>query len=105
MTIEQAIRNSFSFPINGDLVETIAIERGLTPGEVFDREVSLSKEFRLTKADIICRTLLAPNVSEGGVSISWSDRRLFLGMANAVYSEYGEPLVQELTPTVETLDW
>lgn len=101
-----ALLNSLSFPLTLPQVEVIAVGRGLDLEGEFTPQVAKSKAFLLSKADAMKLAILAPNVSEGGVSISYSDRKLMMSLANAIYSKFGEPLITESNPTVEFLkDW
>ena len=81
-------------------VEVIATERNLDLSAAFDQNVAKSPAFQLSKADMIRNIITMPNVSEGGVSISITDRRTLIGLANGIYSKYGEPLIKEENPTV-----
>ena len=95
-----ALLNAFSFPMSKEQAEVIAIERGLDAGAEFDVEIGRSSAFMLSKADMIRNIVTMPNVSEGGVSISISDRKTLIGLANGIYSKYGEPLIKDENPTV-----
>lgn len=106
MKIVTALLNSLSFPLTIPQVEVIAVSRELDLESEYTTEVAKSREFLLSKADAMKLMILAPNVSEGGVSISYSDRKLMMSLANAIYSKYGEPLISEDNPTVEFMhDW
>lgn len=83
----------------------VSIERGLNLADEFSASVAKSMEFNLCKADLIRLIVTMPNISEGGVSISFSDRNAMIGIANNIYSKYNEPLIAALNPTVELLDW
>lgn len=82
----------------------VAISRGAYCDDEFTASIATSMEFNLAKADLFKSLVLMPNVSEGGVSISISDRRSLIGLANAIYRKYGEPLIEELHPMVEYID-
>lgn len=105
MTIREALRNSFPFAVKDGQLDVIAISRGLVLDDVFDPFVASSKPFDLAKADVIKTIVMTPNISEGGVSISFSDKATMISMANTIYGAYGEPLLCLETPTVKPLDW
>lgn len=105
MTIREALRNSFPFPVKDGQLEVIAISRGLVLDGEFDPFIATSKPFGLAKADVIKTIVMAPNVSEGGVSISFNDKSSLISIANGIYGKYGEPLLGLEAPTVIPLDW
>lgn len=105
MTIREALFNSVSFSVSHEQAEVIAITRGLDVDDDFTSAVANSREFLLSKADMIRLVITQPNISEGGVSISFTDRKSLIGIANAIYRSYGESVIGEAEPTVEFLDW
>ena len=105
MTVREALRYSFPFAVKESQLEIIAISRELGLYDEFDASVASSKAFNLAKADIIKTVVMAPNMSEGGVSISFNDKSYLISIANGIYGMYGEPLFGQETPTVKPLDW
>ena len=105
MTVREALRNSFPFSVKDMHLDVIAISRGLVLDDVFDPFVATSKPFDLAYADVIKTVVMTPNISEGGVSISFSDKSDMISIANSIYGKYGEPLLRLETPTVKPLDW
>lgn len=105
MTVREALRNSFPFSVKDMQLDVIAISRGLVLDDVFDPFVATSKPFDLAYADVIKTVVMTPNISEGGVSISFSDKSDMISIANSIYGKYGEPLLRLETPTVKPLDW
>lgn len=105
MTVREALRSSFPFAISDRLLDVVAVSRLLCMEDCFDAVVSNSEAFNLAKADIIKSIVMSPNVSEGGVSISFSDKATLISIANSIYGAYGEPLLGQETPTVKPLDW
>ena len=101
MDVKSALLHSVSFPLSECQIEVIATRRDLESGDEFSSEVGRSPAFLLAKADMIRTIVTAPNISEGGVSISISDRRALIGMANSIYSRYEpESIILEQCPTV-----
>lgn len=105
MTIREALRNSFPFAISNGQIELISAARCLNADDDFNSSIATSREFELAKADIIKMVVMSPNVSEGGVSISFADRSAMISIANEIYGKYGEPLFGHAIPTVRALDW
>lgn len=105
MTIREALRNSFPFAISNGQIELILATRCLSADDEFYSSVATSREFELAKADIIKMAIMSPNVSEGGVSISFADRSAMIAVANEIYQRYGEPIFGLAIPTVTALDW
>ena len=105
MTIREALRNSFPFAVSNGTIDVIAVARDLDIDGEFDSSVASSRAYELSKADIIKSVAMSPNVSEGGVSISFSDRQSMISIANEIYGRYGEALFGQTTPTVRALDW
>lgn len=103
MDILTAIRNSVSFPLEDNQVEVIAVKRGLDTNLEYSKDVALSKEFELVYADVLRLIVTQPNVSEGGVSISVSDKATLVSIANRVYGKYDEPIIQDTMPIVEPI--
>ena len=105
MTIREALRSCFPFSVSNTQLDVIAISRGIDIEDVFDSYVAQSKPFELAKADVVRCAVMSPNVSEGGVSISFGDKVDMIAIANRIYEKYGEPLLGRETPSVKPLDW
>ncbi len=104
MDVKTALLNSVSFPLSAAQVEVAAVKRGLDYGSQYTRETANSEAYELTYADCLRLLITQPNVSEGGVSISMSDRTTLVAMANSIYGKYGERLILEQNPTVEPIE-
>lgn len=105
MTVREALRRSFPFVVRDSQLDVIAISRGLDLDNEFDQFAASSKPFELAYADVIKSAVMTPNISEGGVSISFNDKSSMISIANGIYGKYGEPLFGQETPTVRPLDW
>lgn len=105
MTIREALRNSFPFAVGQGQLDVIAISRGLSLDDEFDSHVAVSRSFELCKADVIKTVVMTPNLSEGGVSISFTDRDSMISIANSIYGKYGEPIFGQDLKTVKPLNW
>ena len=101
MDVREALLNSMPFAISPSQVEVIGIERDIDLDEGFYPETKDSVGYQLAKADMIRIFVMTPNVSEGGVSISITDRQRLIGIANAIYGKYEpESIILEEHPKV-----
>lgn len=77
--------NAYPIPLR-TLVET-AERRNISLTADATQEGLQSKNFRLAKADLLLWLSLAPNISQGGQSFSFTDeqRKDFKRQANAIY--------------------
>ncbi len=90
MTILEALKSKVKYPLSEDFFQSVLIERGLSGGNVFNEEVATGKAFRLCRADCYIGQVDAPQIQEGSVAISLTDKSNFITLANAIYREYGE---------------
>lgn len=91
-TIFDSLKSVSAYPIPRRTLEDIAGERGLSVADEVTPEIREAREFRLAKADLMRWLATAPNVSQGGISYTFtdSDRVGFRKRASAIYQEYGE---------------
>lgn len=107
MDVRTALKLSISFPLASGQVEVIATKRGFTEtmlAEEFTTKIANSRSYELTYADSLKMLVTHPNVSEGGVSISISDRESLIAIANDIYRKYNEPIIQEEHPAVYPIE-
>lgn len=78
------------YPVPASVIQGAAIKNGLDIESELDREVMLSKEYNLCRADILSWLSYAPNISQGGQSYSFSEdqRRQFQYEAESIRCEY-----------------
>lgn len=101
MDVRTALKSTVLFSLTDGQVGVIAEDRELDLDAQYTKAVGQTKGFQLAKADMIRAIVTAPNVSEGGVSISIDDRKTLIGIANGIYAKYEpESLIHEATPTV-----
>lgn len=98
MTNLEALRADILYPIADVKLGKALIDRGVSP--TGDYSLLLKSEVELSRADIYTKLLTAPNVSEGGVSISISDKTVIMKAAASIYLKYGEPDPFGIMPTV-----
>jgi hypothetical protein len=89
MTILEAIKESVGYPISDNRAQMTLIKRGLTGSNEANQDVLNSREFELATADLMMWLITAANVSEGGYSISVSDKKTLKDIASGIYSKYG----------------
>lgn len=82
--------NAYPIPLR-TFVET-AERRNISLTADATQEGLQSKNFRLAIADLLLWLSLAPNISQGGQSFSFTDeqRKDFKRQATSIYDEYGE---------------
>lgn len=93
MTIRESLRQINLYPIPDNVVDNYCSEHGITSTDEVTTEIRKSRDYRLTKADLYKWLAFAPTtVSQGGVtfSISESDKKRFIDIANKIYGENDE---------------
>lgn len=90
MTILEAIKQSVGYPVNDTRAEMTLVKRGLVKTDEATQSVLNSKAFELATADLMFWLLTAPNISEGGYSISITDKKSLKDIASGIYSRWGE---------------
>lgn len=90
-TIKQALKGVTNYPVQDDTLQGIALCRGLSLESEATAEVLNSESYALATADIYSWLAIAPNVSEGGVSFSFTQREkeTFRSVARSIYQTYG----------------
>lgn len=85
MTYLEAIKARLNYPLS-DNAFTLALEdRGLTSTGTYVK----GEAFDLAYADTITSLVTAPDVKEGGYSLSLSDKATLIKLANGIYAKYG----------------
>lgn len=91
-TVLEALKSITAYPVPlRTLVET-AERRGLSLTDEATQETLKGKAFNLSKADTLLWLSLAPNVTQGGQSYSFSDeqRTQFRNEAQRLFNEFEE---------------
>lgn len=96
-TISESLKGINSYPIPSKTILGVTLRRGLVDSAEVTRAIMLSKGYRLAEADLFKWLSKAPVVSEGGVSFSFSqkERESFTKEADSIYSEFGEPTIND----------
>lgn len=92
MTVLDSLRASSAYPVPQEVVETIVAARGLQPDATLSPDLARSPAYRLAKADLLTWLSGAPDVSQEGISYSFTDeqRKGFRGRAAAIYDDCGD---------------
>lgn len=98
-TILEALKGVNSYPIPlRTLVET-AERRGLKLTDSATQKALKGKCFRLATADLLLWLSLAPNITQGGQSYSFTDeqRKQFRNQAQDIFDEFDDDLAPKAT--------
>jgi hypothetical protein len=103
MTNFEVLKAKLIFPVSDNAITLALLERGISISGITGEDtysVSNKQAVDLAHADLIVNLIAAPNISEGGYSISLSDKQSLLKLAGSIYTKYGvaNPL-SSLKPT------
>lgn len=85
MTYLEAIRGKLGYPLSENAFTLALLDRGLTAGDTYAK----GQAFDLAYADAITTLITVPNVTEGGYSVSLTDKKTLLDLAGGIYKKYG----------------
>lgn len=90
MTVLEYLGSQTGYPVPQTTLEAICLKRGIQPNTTFSAETDAIK---LAKADMWVWLVQAPNVSQGGISYSFteSEKATFKAWSKAIYTELGQP--------------
>lgn len=97
-TVREALTDEILYWMPEGKIENKMIARGLNGDDNYTKEVAASKEYRGCFADCLVALLQSVSFSESDKSISaLSDetKKRLLKIANSIYSDIGEPLVED----------
>lgn len=91
-TILESLKGVNAYPVPLRTIVEIAERRGLSLTSEATQAVLRGKDYKLATADLLLWLSLAPNISQGGQSYSFTDeqRQQFRNRANALFDEFGE---------------
>lgn len=91
-TILESLKGVNAYPVPLRTLVEIAERRGLSLTSEATKAVLRGKDYKLATADLLLWLSLAPNISQGGQSYSFTDeqRQQFRNRANALFDEFGE---------------
>lgn len=92
MTVIDALKSVTNYPIPTATLNRIAVARDLEPTSEMNAARFKESKYRLAEADTMIWISNAPSFSEGGVSISYSERDkvAMRSTAQMTYNEFGE---------------
>lgn len=88
-TLLDTLRGINAYPIPLRTIDEVATQRGVTLTDEATAEALKDGSYRLAKADLLLWLALAPNVTQGGQSFSFTDeqRKQLRQQAYAIYNE------------------
>lgn len=86
MTNLEAIKAAVNYPIEDNQAELALTDHSLTTTDTY---TVLTQAFDLAKADILFMLASSGSISEGGYSISMTDKTAMLNVARGIYVKYG----------------
>ena len=91
MTISESLKSINDYPIPPYVLKKTAIKNGMSLEDEITSESVISKEYRLMEADVYAFLAGAPDITQNGVSFSFSQeqRDWFLSMSNSIKAELG----------------
>lgn len=91
-TILESLKGVNAYPVPLRTLVEIAERRGLSLTSEATQAELRGKDYKLATADLLLWLSLAPNISQGGQSYSFTDeqRQQFRNRANALFDEFGE---------------
>jgi hypothetical protein len=92
MKVVESLQGINAYPVPGQALLTITAKRGLDPQAEATQAVLTGSAFNLARADVLWWLSMAPNVSQGGQSYSFTeeDRRRMRREAEALWDELGD---------------
>jgi len=95
MTILESLKSLNGYPISANSLTEIAENRGLVIDSEVTADIRGERGFMLAKADVLRWLSIAPNVSQSGVSYSFTaeERRQLKKQADDIYSDLGEDIL------------
>lgn len=91
-TILESLKSVNAYPVPLRTLVEIAERRGLSLTAEATQGDLCGKAYSLATADLLLWLSLAPNITQGGQSYSFTDeqRQQFRNRANALFNEFGE---------------
>lgn len=91
-TVLELLRGLSAYPVPLRAMDGIAVRHGLTLTDEAAAETVAGKAYNLCKAEVLLWLSLAPDISQGGQSYSFTDeqRKQFRIQANALFGQYGD---------------
>lgn len=92
MTVAESLRSLNSYPVPSLTLQDIAESRGLVLTDEVTTEMRGGKSLRLAKADVYKWLSTAPNISQSGITYTFTDaeKRMFRDQADDIYTDLNE---------------
>lgn len=92
MTVKDSLKSSTPYPTPERVLGTVALARSLNLEVETTENILKSSAYRLSVADLYRWLYLVPNVTQEGISYSFTDadKRNFKSAANDIYEDEGE---------------
>lgn len=84
MTNLEAITAKLNYPLTENTFIVALEDRGVVSDNVY----ASGEAFDLAYADVIITLVTTPNITEGGYSISLTDKKTLLALADKIYMKY-----------------
>lgn len=88
MTNLEAIRNDIIYPLEDGKLEKALLDRGVEPAGAYS--LLIKNLMELVRSDLYVKLVTAPNIQEGGIAISMTDKSNLMKIASAIYLKNGE---------------
>lgn len=91
MKVKEALKSINAYPIPLYTIQDVADSRGIDLEADADAGLRQTTAFRLAKADVLKWLSEAPNISQAGISYSFTEeeRRMMRRQAQSIYNELG----------------
>lgn len=91
-TVLETLKGISAYPVPLRTLLEVSEGRGIVLLAEMTHEIREGKAYKLAKADLLLWLALAPNITQGGQSFSFTDeqRQQFRNKAKALYDECGE---------------
>lgn len=97
MTNLEAIKAKLNYPLADNSYILALSVRGLIHTDTF----SDTRSLELAQADLMYTLLTSPSVTEGGYSITLTNKEYVAKLANGIYAKYGEHNPYEKKPSAK----
>lgn len=89
----EALKSVSNYPVPQRTLDRVAAGRGIILEDETTASLLASDPYRYAEADVMMWLAAAPNISEGGISFSFSqsERDQFVKEASGIYAELGTP--------------
>lgn len=88
-TMLQVLKGSLEFQLENDILyEKVCLDHGVTTSDTYTGTDAQQEDVDMCKADLYLELAAAPDLRDGGSSVTWSSKRL-LAARKALYAKWG----------------